>query len=926
MICDGWSLQILLQDLAELYNEPNTLAQRSLSDSRLEYTDFVGWERSSETQLEFSNRLPYWRHRLNGVPASLELPLDHPRDQGPATPSETITRTIDTALKQRIGLLAEKQLTTPFVVYLAVWQFVLSKYLRSSDIVVGVPCANRVVPGIDAIVGCFINTVPMRGNIKAEESFTNLLQRTRTQVIADLQAGDIPFDRLLEVVEIPRQSNRLPLVQHLFLYQPPITRRLRLGENQVTAIESDYTSLSDFDLTLVVEQHDRCDIKLVYPPALFDMATVQRILDNYLNVLQQISLDATLRLEALQIPCLDEMHWLHTNGRGATLVDISFDHCSQLGESFTDRAAIIDRDGSITYSQLHDSTNRLAHWLTAHGVKPGDLVGICLSRSRRMIISTLAIWKVGAAYVPLDPLYPVARIESMWRDSGLKVVLTESSLASFFPNSELSVCPLDQLDEEIACLSTMAVQRRTSGDELAYLIYTSGSTGKPKGVMVPHRALANLLQAFAHDPGITANDRLLALTTMSFDISILELCLPLVVGGQVVIADSRVAEEPRRVFELIDAHAVTVVQGTPSTFRMLLSTGWQPQSTLTVYCGGEPMPKELARQIRHNGALLFNVYGPTETTVWSTTHKVTSDAASVPIGKPIAETLVAVVDNNQHLTPRGVPGELWIGGLGVALGYWSQPDLTSTRFVKRAFEENTEPTMYYRTGDLVRWSNDGTLHFLSRVDRQIKLRGHRIELGEIEAILERQCSIIEAAVIMHGDANAAFLIAYCASNSGAELNSTSVLASLRRELPEYMIPQQIVFYPTLPHTPAGKIDYQALATVIIELPSREVTPPRNELESAIAELWSEVLQVAPIGVHDNFFELGGHSLKAAQMFARLRDRLVIELPLRELYDSPTIAMLAERIITLRLESASEQQLEELLLQLEQMPDTEAGSL
>jgi acyl-coenzyme A synthetase/AMP-(fatty) acid ligase/acyl carrier protein len=434
---------------------------------------------------------------------------------------------------------------------------------------------------------------------------------------------------------------------------------------------------------------------------------------------------------------------------------------------------------------------------------------------------------------------------------------------------------------------------------------------------------------------------LLALTTMSFDISVLELFLPLTTGGRVVIAPSGIAEEPQVVAELISRHSVTMIQGTPSTFRLLLATGWEPDASLTILCGGEPVTADLAAQLKQHGSELWNVYGPTETTVWSTVHRIDESAGIISIGHPIENTRLKVLDHQRRLVPIGVPGELWIGGEGVAAGYWNRPELTIERFVDFSTEPSG-PSIYYRTGDLVCWQGDGSLQFLSRADRQVKVRGHRVELGDVEVALQRHPAVAEAAVVKIEQASGASLIAFCSlkpsgttdtqqGRAGGATTDASPIGSLaaelreylRGELPEYMVPSRMTILEQLPHTPAGKLDYRTLPITELTIDDTQFVAPRTPLEYQIAEVWRQVLQRESIGIHDNFFDLGGHSLMAAQVFARLRDQFQLEMPLRELYRRPTVAEIAEWVVSQQMEAAGDDEVARLLAEVEQMSDAEA---
>ncbi len=941
IVCDGWSAQTLLNELADRYQQrlKGDEIKNLRSDSQtISLIDYALWERSAAGESIAADGLIYWNKRLSGVSTELELPVDSPRGLLPSAPSQSICCKLPADFCANLDLRMKEWGVTEFMVHLAAWQYTLARYTQSQDVLVGVPTANRSAPSLQSLTGCFINTIPLRGRIDPQATVSDWLQQVRRDVIKDLEHGHTPFERIVESMGVARSLHRMPLVQNLFLYQPELDITSNWGTAEVAQIAADYSALEAFDLTLVVEHHGGTEVRLVYPPALFEAATVTRLLDNYVRVLNELLAHPNKKLEALELlgrPEIDQLiAWNGTERSLPAFNDVA-QWVSSQAKASPDTVATVDDSGSLTYNELNQFAERVAHTLQCKGIAAGSRIGICLPRTRHLPAWILGIWKAGCAYVPLDPNYPSTRLSGMLTDAAIEWIVTESHAKPTWVNAAVALLTMDDVGASHAQPCACASQWNSDGDRLAYVMYTSGSTGLPKGVMISQRSVLNMLQSFAHQPGFTPRDSLLALTTVSFDISVLELFLPLVCGGRVVIAPDQVALQPELLHHWLDDPSITWVQGTPSTFRLLFTSGWYPGSHLTLLCGGEPVTPELGKQLTLNGAELWNVYGPTETTVWSTLHRVTDTSRTIPIGHPLDNTQVWIVDAQGDLAPLGVAGELVIGGAGVAKGYWNRPELTATKFVPRSalpfsHRLNVAPNndidqQVYFTGDQARWRPDGTLQFLARTDRQVKVRGHRIELGDVEAHLERHPAIRAVAVVKIEQNVGAGLVAYCvATNSG--IDASQVREFAHQQLPEYMVPTHIAFVDELPRTPAGKVDYKALPAIALTISSSVSVPPRTPLERELARLWCEVLERAQVGVHDNFFDLGGHSLRAAQLFARMRDTTGYDLPLRELYQRATIAEQAEWIVHQQLQSVTMDNAEALLQELEQMSDADALKL
>ena len=569
-------------------------------------------------------------------------------------------------------------------------------------------------------------------------------------------------------------------------------------------------------------------------------------------------------------------------------------------ERATDAVAVVFEDQELTYRNLNERANRIGQYLRRIGVEPGALVGLCLESSPELVVGILGVMKAGGAYVPLDADYPPQRLQFMLADAKVGFLVTQHSLLGRLPAAD---CQIVCLDAENANLDNCSLDNpsvNVAADNLAYVMYTSGSTGQPKGVQSPHSAVVNLLTAMAARPGVTSEDRLLSVTTPTFDISVLELLLPLTVGACLELLPSEVASDATRLANALTKEGVTVLQATPAMWLMLIQCGWNGSSHLKALCGGEAMLDSLARELKPRCRELWNMYGPTETTIWSTTHRVADGESPASIGRPIANTQVYVLDARRNPVPTGVPGELYIGGAGLARGYLNRPELTAERFVANPFSDTADARLY-RTGDLCRWRADGNLEFLGRLDDQVKLRGFRIELGEIETVLNEHPDVAQSVVILREvRPDDRRLVAYCvAADPG--LNFSALKSHLRNRLPDYMMPAAFVRLDTLPLTSSGKVNRRALPAPDESRPELETgfVAPRTPIEQHLASIWCEILGIGTVGIHDNFFALGGHSLLATRVSARIASALQVDLPLRKLFEAPTISELATEIDTLR---------------------------
>ena len=747
------------------------------------------------------------------------------------------------------------------------------------------------------LVGTFVNTLVLRADLSDDPTFEELVMRVRGTALGAYTNQDFPFEKLVETLHVSRDSSYGPLVQVLFNVANAPIGEVDLNGLSWVPMNVD-TGSAQFDLSLTVETEVLKKLYLSFSTDLFTRQTAERMLGHFASLLQQALAHPGLRVSELPMLSGVETQQLVTEWNRTT-ADYPQGQCfSELFESQaaqTPDAVAVSMEGqTVSYRALNAKANQMARVLSAQGVTREVIVGICLERSIEMLVALLAVWKAGGAYLPLDPDFPRDRLRFMVEDAGAPLVVTTTALSDLFEFQTCQVLCLDQTRNSFARESDHCLPPAASSGDLAYILYTSGSTGQPKGVEITHRSLVNFLWSMKREPGCSAQDISMSVTTLSFDIAGLELYLPLLVGGHVEIVSRGVAMDGYRLRKLFDAVQPTLMQATPATWRLLLDAGWTGSQKLTALCGGEALPLDLAVKLLERSKALWNMYGPTETTIWSTIEKVEPGDREITIGRPIANTEIYILDRHLRPVPVGVSGELYIGGHGLARGYRRRPELTDERFIPSPFSSAPAAALY-RTGDLARYRQDGRIVHLGRVDNQVKIRGFRIELGEIEAMLSRHVAVHQVVVTAREDQQGLKqLVAYLVCQDGVHPTSTELRSLLRTALPEYMVPSHFEFLEAMPLTPNNKVDVKALPSPLV-FSSLSVKPhvgPRNGMEFQLAALWQQVLGVPKIGVHDNFFDLGGHSLKAAQLFFLLEQVYGRHLPLATLFQAPTIAALA----------------------------------
>ncbi len=751
IVADLWSVAVAVQELVTLYPALRDGGPSPLPDLPIQYADFAAWQRRQIEGPGLADDLAYWMAALDGAPPVLDLPTDRPRPPVQTSRGGSMEFRLPGPLTERLRALSRREGATPFMTVLAAFAVLLRRYSGQEDLIIGAPIANRTRPEIERLVGFFVNTLALRMDLTGNPTFRELLSRVRTACLGAYAHQDLPFERLVEQLHPRRDLSRSPLFQVSFVFQNIEVPDLDLGGLRVTP----YTVASAtarFDLELqVFDRPDGLGGWFEYNADLFDGATVGQM-SRALHQLVEHIIDAPDRPVAeLDMLSEDERRRLayEPNNTRRAWADRPWVHLevAARARATPDAEALRCGDRTLTYADLDRRANQLARHLHRLGTGHGDLVGIATERTPEMVVAMLGTLRAGSAYVPLDPSYPVERLAFMMDDSGLKMLLTEGDVADRLPEPPAVTVCLDREADALAAEDTAPPEVDGDGDDLAYVIYTSGSTGQPKGVQIPHRALTNFLHSMRELPGITAADTVLAVTTLSFDISMLELLLPLSTGARVHLVSREVAADGARLGAALTASGATLMQATPSTWRLLLDAGWAPPAGLRMLCGGEALTEDLARRLAGSGGELWNMYGPTETTIWSAVSRVTNE---IRLGEPIANTELHVLDAHGGLVPPGVPGELHIGGAGLARGYLGRPEVTAERFVPHPFPIGLGHRLY-RTGDLVRRRADGSLEFLGRMDHQVKLRGFRIEPGEIEALLAQQPAVRQAVAQVRED-------------------------------------------------------------------------------------------------------------------------------------------------------------------------------
>src|ERR1051326_1295259 len=900
---DGWSRGVFLRELCMIYSALETGAALPLNPA-IQYADYAAWQAEWLGSQDAARQLNYWKNQISGAPPLLDLPAKRLRPQVQTFRGARHWLKIPPKTTEELKDLCRNERVTLFMALLAVLQILLNRYTGQEDILVGTPVAGRNRKELENLIGYFLNTLVLRSKISGDPTFRDVLQVARGTTLEALAHQDLPLEKLIDALGLERNQSYTPLFQVLLVLQNTPMPDLKLGGCRVSGWEID-NGTSKFDLTIsLTETPDGLSGWIEYATDLFDSDRIVRLDGHFQRLIEQIVANPNVRLSQLCLLTAGEISQFEQWNR--TEADYPADRC--IHELFEEqvsrtpeRIAVECRGEQWTYRQLNTKSDRVAANLQSLGVTRDTLVAICMERSLQMVAAVLGVWKAGGAYLPLDPAHPPERRAFILEDAQPKAVLTLEDVEKWIAeDTAREGASSDACGED---LSTEALQLA-----LAYVIYTSGSTGKPKGVQVTHRALVNLVNSMRREPGLNESDRLLAVTSLSFDIAGFELWLPLIVGARIEIADRETASDGAALRARVESDQVTVLQATPATFRLLLEAGWTRSPNLKIVVGGEAFSRDFADQLLDRAAAVWNGYGPTETTVYSTMHRLRK-GEPVLIGRPVANTQIYILDRHLQPLPIGAVGEIFIGGDGVAVGYLNRPELTKERFLTNPFGAGR----IYRSGDLGRFQPDGTIEYLGRNDFQVKLRGYRIELGEIETAITSHPAVRQTVVVAQevaaGDQR---LVAYLTAREHPP-SPDELRAHVRAKLPEYMVPALFILLDALPLTATGKIDRKALpapdATYVDPMLSEDITP-RTDGERRIAAIFAEVLRLPSVSRNDNFFELGGHSWLLLQMQSRLMRSSGIQVRLQKVFQAPTVAELAALIGEPPADPAVDTQLQE----------------
>jgi amino acid adenylation domain-containing protein len=912
IVADGWSRDIVVRELAVLYEALAAGRPAPLPELPIQYADFAHWQRRYLQREILERQLGYWRGRLAGAASVLAVPTDRPRPAQPTYRGATHAFILPAALTASLRALSRAQGATLFMTLVASFKTLLYRYSGQGDLCIGTPMANRNRLEIEGLIGFFVNTLVLRTELSDDPRFVELLGRVRETVLGAQANQDLPFERLVEKLQPVRDMSHSPLFQVMVALQNTPSRELQIDGLRFCGLGVD-SGHAKFDLSLdITEVQGALDCVYEYSTDLFDGSTIERLAKHLETLLHGIVAHPEARLSELPILTEPERHRLLIEWN-ATAAEYPQERClHELFEAQVEKTpeavAVVCEGEQLSYAALNRRANRIAHYLQGLGVGAERLVGVCLERSLELVVGLLGVLKAGGAYVPLDPSYPPERLALMLEDTQAPVLLTQARLAATLPTTAAQLLCLDRDWETIAKEPQGNPPSAVTPKNLAYVIYTSGSTGKPKGVMISHRAIGNHMAWMQTSFPLTEADKVLQKTPFSFDASIWEFYAPLLTGAQLVIARPGGHQDALYLTEVLAEQQVTILQLVPSLLQMLLEAGGLEHcySLRRLFCGGEALPLALQeRFFACHGAELHNLYGPTEAAIDVTSWCCERDSRLriAPLGRPIANTQLYLLDRHLQPVPVGVPGELYIGGVGLAWGYLERSALTAERFIPHPFSERPGERLY-RTGDVARYRADGNLEFLGRVDQQVKVRGFRIELGEVEARLVEHPGVQTAVVVVREDSpGEKRLVAYVVSEA-AQPAVDGLRAYLKAVLPEYMVPGVFVFLERLPLTPNGKVDRNALPVpeVVGQL-QRWYVAPRTLTEELLVGIWAEVLGLERVGLHDHFFELGGHSLLATHVVSRLRSLFEVELPVRSVFESPTVAELAQAVERARVEGA-----------------------
>jgi amino acid adenylation domain-containing protein len=930
IIADGWSLGVLGRELSALYQAFSMDQSSPLEELTIQYADFAVWQRQWLQGETLEKQLAYWREKLGGELPVLDLLTDRPRPPVQTYRGSAEERILSAEVTERLKQVSTENGATLFMTLLAAFNVVLWRYTRQQDILIGSPIANRNRTEIEGIIGFFVNTLVLRSTVNPEMSFREFLAQVRETTLGAYGHQDVPFERLVEELQPERTLNRPPLFQVMLTLQT--WEEMHLDGLEMTSMNTK-REVTKFDLSLFLSE---TEIGLyswgAYNTDLFDGSTIARLLKHFHTLLEEIAANPDARLSELSLMTTEETQQFEQWNQ--TQSEYERDKCvHQLVELQASRQpnalAVVYGEKQISYGELNRRANRLAHYLRAHGVGLEIRVGVLMERSANWIVALLGILKAGGVYVPLDGSYPAGRLRFMVEDAEIRLLLTQSGQ----PRIEASeVVFLDQDWEWLESESTENPENFTQAEDLAYLMYTSGSTGQPKGVGVPHRAINRLVRNTNYVK-LDESDRVAQISNASFDAATFEIWGALLNGSRVVVLEKETALSPKELKKQLVEHEISAMFLTTALFNQTALSRPEIFASLKyMIFGGDTADPRAVHRVLGEGRPehLVNAYGPTENTTFTTWYDAQESdigARMIPIGQPLSNTEVWVLDQQSRMVPVGVPGELCIGGDGLARGYIGRPELTAEKFVPHPYSRHLGARLY-RTGDLVRYREDGNIEFLKRMDQQVKVRGFRVELGEIESTLNQYRAVMESIVVDRKDSSGDIrLIAYFVAEEGVEPTSLELLTFLQEKLPSYMLPSAFMAIKEIPLTPNGKVDRRALpAPEQIEVSTAGFIAPRTEMEQLVAEIWCEILGITQVGADSNFFDLGGHSLLAPRVMNRIRERCGVELPLRVLFEFPTVVSLAAKLDDARPKETELSRILDILVNMENISEEEVTTL
>ncbi len=942
IVYDGWSLAVLFGELKVLYEAFIQNNSSPLPALNIQYADFSLWQRRELETEKMQQQASYWRNTLSGQLPVLDLPTDRKKSATPEYKGAMEWFYLPRSLTRLLEVLAKREDCTLYMILLAAFSILLSRYSGEKDIIVGTPVANRNQQEIEGLIGFFINSLVMRTSLEGDPGFCQLLEKVKKTSAEAYENQDYPFEKLVEDLQVERNMGQNPIFQTMFALQntPPPPKKIADIDMKIEEVDS---GTAVFDITLSMYETDEgLNGYFEYSSELYNQTTIENMINSFECLLGDITLNPETEISKLSI-LNDKTYKKIVIDWNSKTLDFSVDHLifniiEKVAQSCPDAIALSTgaalAEQQYTYEQLNQQACKLANVLLEKGVKPDDFVGICLNRSFEMFVSILGVLKAGAAYLPLDPSYPQDRLQYMLEDTAAHIIITQRELSECLPNF-----PDEKYDgenyyiEDIDTFSKNSIVKTpevmVTSENIAYIIYTSGSTGKPKGVLVSHRNLLHstaVRREYYKEPV----ESFLLMSSFSFDSSVAGIFWTLCDGGTLVLPEYGQERDIFEVVELINEHSVTHMLSLPSVYSLLLASAPARliSSLKTICVAGEECPSSLLK--KHFNTLpntrLYNEYGPTEGTVWSTVYECTqSDIGKViPIGEVVKNVQIYILDENLSVLPIGVPGEIYIAGKGITKGYLNRDDLTAEKYLENPFSDNRQKM--YRSGDIGKYRTDGNIEFLGRVDNQVKVRGYRIEPGEIENALLKIPAITQCAVITQraelGDSQ---LIA-CIET--LETDTAELTAKLLLELPAYMVPTLFVSLETMPLMPNGKINRKELAGLVTmaKKSDQKYVEPGNSVEAVVAKIWAELLEVDQVSVADNFFELGGHSILATRVVSGIYENFDVQVPIRHLFDSPTVSALSTILLSDKEDAERIMETAELIMKIDGLSEEEIDAL